>query len=61
MACGKNKSLLIVLGCLVPIIIVIALPLFGIKSVLFSWLTVFACPLTMFVMMQMSDHKKCDK
>ena len=60
MNCGKNKSWLMMLGCLLPIIIVVAAPFFGIKNQYLTWLAFLACPLAMFFMMSMNkDEKKC--
>lgn len=60
MCCEKNKSRLMMLGCLLPIILLIALPFFGVKSQYLRWLGFLACPLAMVVMMRTSgDDKKC--
>lgn len=63
MNCGKNKSWLMMLGCLLPIIALFALPLLGVKSPYLSWLAVLACPLTMAIMMMLMSKdekgKKC--
>ena len=62
MQCGKGKkSWLMMLGCLLPIIALFTLPLFGIKSVYFSWLAFLICPLMMFFMMKdMNNEKNCE-
>ena len=59
MQCGKGKkSWLMMLGCLLPIIALFTLPLFGIKSVYFSWLAFLICPLMMFFMMKGMNNEK---
>lgn len=60
MNCGKGKkSWLMMAGCLLPLVALVALPFFGIKSIYLSWLAFLACPLAMFAIMRMSDKKKC--
>lgn len=61
MNCGKNKSWLMMLGCMLPIIILVAAPfvapLIGIKSQYLNVLAVLACPLTMAIMMLMNKDE----
>ncbi len=62
MNCGKGKgwkSWLMILGCLLPILIVVAAPFFGIKNQYLSWLAFLACPLAMMFMMMSNDKKRC--
>ena len=59
MQCGKGKmSWLMMLGCLLPIIALFTLPLFGIKSVYLNWLAFLICPLMMFFMMRNDKKEK---
>ena len=57
MECGKKKSWLMMLGCLLPIIALIALPLFGITGPWLPWLAFLACPLAMWAMIHMHNEK----
>lgn len=59
MNCGKGKcKWLMMLGCLLPIIILIAAPLLGIKNQYITWLAFLACPLAMGLMMFMNKNEK---
>lgn len=49
------------LGCLLPLAAIIALPLFGIKGPYVTWLAFLACPLAMLFMMHMNNDKKGKK
>ena len=54
------KSWFMMLGCLLPIIILIAAPLLGIHSKYLSVVAFIACPLTMaFMMLMNKDKEKC--
>jgi len=62
MHCSKGKgwkSRLMMFGCILPLVVIIALPLFGIQSAYLSWLAFLACPLTMIIMMKMNKDEKC--
>lgn len=63
MACGgRGKSWMMMLCCIIPIAVILALPLLGIQNQFTSWLVLLACPLAMMAMMLMhnkSDKKKC--
>ena len=54
-----NKSWRIAFACFLPLFILIALPLFGIRSVWISWLAFLACPIAMISMMRMNKDEKC--
>lgn len=57
MMCGKNKSWLMMLGCLLPLIAIFTLPLFGVNNQYISLLAFVACPLTMIIMMLVNNDK----
>jgi len=62
MQCGKGKgwkSKLMMLCCVLPLLIIIALPLFGVRNAYLSWLAVLACPLAMGYMMITHKDKEC--
>ena len=58
-----KHGLLMMLGCLVPIILIVVLPLMGIKTGIFSGLAFLLCPLLhigmMAFMMKSGNGKSC--
>ncbi|PIN81889.1 hypothetical protein COV11_00855 [Candidatus Woesearchaeota archaeon CG10_big_fil_rev_8_21_14_0_10_30_7] len=62
MNCNKGKgwkSRLMMFGCILPVIAIFALPLFGVDNDYLVWLAFLACPLAMIVMMRMNNDEKC--
>ena len=62
MKCGDKgwKSWLMTLGCLLPLIILIAAPALGFNSKYLTLLAFLVCPLSMVIMMFMNkDKEKC--
>ena len=53
------KSWLMMAGCLLPIVILVAAPYLGFKGQYLTWLAPLACPLAMLFMMRMSKNGKC--
>jgi len=59
MNCGKNRSWLMMIGCLLPVIVLVGAIAFGVKSPYLNALAFLACPLMMVIMMM--NQKKGER